>query len=261
MKRIVLLLTLTVVTAMAQQPSTERKKPAGVDSAIDDRATAALARMADFLKTVKTFKINSRSSKDEIVDTDMKIQKNASNEVSVRLPDRLHAHVRSDDHDLEFFYNGKTLTVFNPELNYYASTTAPPTVSRMLDATRARHGIDMPLADFIHMAAAEDYMQDVIGAGYLGTSRIEGVECEHIAVRQPNVDWQVWIEKGAKPLPRKVVITTKNEQTQPQFIANLTWDLSPNIDEKLFTFTPPPDAARIRFARAREIERPQTRPR
>ena len=104
MKRIVLMLTLLTATSLAQTPSVQRQKPTANDVAIDERAKAALVRMSDYLKTLKAFKINSESAKDEIVDTDMKIEKNASNELLVRLPDRLHARVKSDDRNLEFFY-------------------------------------------------------------------------------------------------------------------------------------------------------------
>jgi hypothetical protein len=245
---------------MAQTPSAERNKPTGKDSAIDEKAMAALARMTDFLKTLKAFKINSESSRDEIVDTDMKIQKNASNEVSVRLPNHLYAHVQSDDHDLEFIYDGQTFTLFSAKKNYYASTNAPPTVSRTLDAIRARHGIVFPLADFIQMAAADNVMQDIIGSGYIGTSRIDGVECDHLAIRQPDVDWQVWIERSTTPLPRKLVITSKKEPTQPQYISRIGWDLSSAIDDNLFTFTPPPDAVRIKFARTNDGEQTPANP-
>ena len=99
------------------------------------------------------------------------------------------------------------------------------------------------------MAAQENLLHNITAAGYIGTSRIDGTECDHIAIRQPDVDWQVWIEKGDTPLPRKVVITTKKQPTQPQFIGTLKWDINPSIDSNLFTFTPPADAIRIKFAR------------
>ena len=254
MKQIILILSFCVATAMAQAPSAQRNKPAGKDPAVDEKAMAALTRMTTFLKTLRTFRINSESSKDEIVDTDMKIQKNASNEISVRLPDRLYAHVQSDDHDLKFIYDGQTFTLFSAMKNYYASTPAPPTVSRTLDAIRARYGIVFPLADFIQMASADNVLQDIIGSGYIGTSRIDGVDCDHVAVRQADVDWQVWIERSTTPLPRKLVITSKKEPTQPEYVVKLGWDLSPGLDDNLFTFTPPPDAVRIKFARTNDGE-------
>jgi hypothetical protein len=179
----------------------------------------------------------------------MKVQKNGSGELLVRLPDRLQALIRTDDgRDYELFYNGQTITLYSPKENYYATAPAPPTVARMLDAIQARYGIVLPLADFIHMAAAEDLYQNITAAGHVGVSRIDGVECDHLAVRQPNVDWQVWIEKTNTPVPRKIVITTKKQPTQPQYESTLKWDLTPEIDGDVFTFDIPPDAARIKFA-------------
>jgi hypothetical protein len=81
---------------------------------------------------------------------------------------------------------------------------------------------------------------------------VKGVKCDHYAFHQADVDWQVWIEQGPQPLPRKLVITTTTEKTQPQHVAVLTWDLAPRLDESLFAFRPPATAQRIEFAVARE---------
>src|SRR5262245_51295370 len=93
---------LVSVIAGAQAPA--RQKPSSNTVSPDSRAMTALQNMSDYLKKLKTFRINSEVSKDEVVDSNMKIQKNASNEVSVRLPDRLFAHVAGDEQDLDFIY-------------------------------------------------------------------------------------------------------------------------------------------------------------
>src|SRR4029079_12358369 len=98
-RRIILILSVWCLSSgimVAQTPQT-RQKPADKSSAIDPQAMTALRRMSDYLKTLKTFRINSEVSKDELVDTNMKIQKSASNEISVQLPDRLHAHMAGDE--------------------------------------------------------------------------------------------------------------------------------------------------------------------
>jgi len=236
------------VSAVGQTPQA-RQKPADKRGAIDPPAMVALTNMNDYLKTLKTFRITSEVSRDEIVDSTMKIQKSASNEVSVQLPDRLYAHIAGDEQDLEFIYDGQTLTLYDTRGKHYAMAPAPPTVARTLDAVRARYGIVFPLADFIYMSANENLLQNITAAGYIGTSRVHGVECDHLAIRQPDLDWQVWIEKGRTPLPRKLVITSKTMPTQPQYMSTLTWDLDPNIDNARFTFNPPSDAVRIKFAR------------
>ena len=239
---------LSSVITVAQTPQA-RQKPADKLGAVDPQAMAALNRMSDYLKTLKAFRITSEVSKDELVDTNMKIQKSASNEITVKLPDRLHAHMAGDEQDLQFIYDGKTLTLYDAAGKHYATAPAPPTVARTLDAIRARYGIVFPLADFIEMSAQENLLQNITAAGYIGTSRIDGVECDHVAIRQSDVDWQVWIEKSETPLPRKVVITTKTQPTQPQYIATLKWDTTVSFDSDLFTFTPPADAVRIKFGR------------
>jgi hypothetical protein len=249
MKRIivVLIFSLCVASAVAQTP-VKRSKPS-TDAAVNDQALAALTRMANFLKTLKTFSITAESSRDEIVDKNMKIQKNATSTVNIQLPDRLQARVQGDDHDLQFVYDGQTMSLFTPNQKYYATGPAPDTVSKTLDDIRVRRGIVLPLADIVQMATGENLLQDITEAGYIGTSRIDGTDCDHIAVRQPEVDWQVWIERGQTPLPRRLVITSKKQPTQPQYTSTLVWNLSPHFDANLFKFTPPSDAVRIKFAR------------
>ena len=54
------------------------------------------------------------------------------------------------------------------------------------------------------------------------------------------------IERSETPLPRKLVITTtKEEETQSQYVARLTWNLTPQLDDTLFTFEPPEEAHKI----------------
>jgi hypothetical protein len=81
----------------------------------------------------------------------------------------------------------------------------------------------------------------------VGTSTVKGVACEHYAFRHPDVDWEICIEPDGRPLPRKLIITTTTERTQPQHRMILTWDLNPRFNEQDFTFVPPPTAKQIEF--------------
>jgi hypothetical protein len=77
-----------------------------------------------------------------------------------------------------------------------------------------------------------------------------GVRCHHLAFRGNEVDWQIWIEEGEKPLPRKFVVTTKWMTGAPQFtVAMKNWNVSPKLTEDMFTFVPPKDAQKIDFVR------------
>ena len=44
---------------------------------------------------------------------------------------------------------------------------------------------------------------------FLWLSKVQGQLCHHLAFRQEDIDWQIWIENGPTPLPRKFLITDK----------------------------------------------------
>ena len=73
-------------------------------------------------------------------------------------------------------------------------------------------------------------------------------KCHHVAFRQDDVDWQVWVDAGDVPLLRKLVITYKNEAGAPQYTARLSrWNFQPRLSEHAFHYRPSESASRIEF--------------
>ena len=87
---------------------------------------------------------------------------------------------------------------------------------------------------------------DVIDAKHIGRGVIDGVECEHLAFRDLDTDWQIWIEVGARPIPRKYVITSKAEAGAPQYTLRIK-DWGTDVPADAFAFKPPQDAKKIAF--------------
>jgi hypothetical protein len=82
-------------------------------------------------------------------------------------------------------------------------------------------------------------------------SVVGGVKCHHLAFRGNEVDWQIWIEEGDKPLPKKFIVTSKWMTGAPQFTVTIkSWNLSPKLTDDMFTFVPPKGAQKIDFIRA-----------
>ena len=116
----------------------------------------------------------------------------------------------------------------------------------MLDVALVKFGIAIPLEDLIQSNPYAAAMKNVSGGIDLGPTTVLGVKCEHLAFTQDNIDWQVWIEEGPRPVPRKIVITYKDEEGSPQYTALLSkWDFETKLPDFVFTFEPPPDAAKI----------------
>jgi hypothetical protein len=106
----------------------------------------------------------------------------------------------------------------------------------------------VPLADLFRWGSPSFSTAAITGASDLGPSAVLGTTCQHYAFRQDDIDWQIWIQKGDNPLPRKLVITTKTDEARPQTSAVYTWNLAPSFNDATFTFDPPADAGKVVLA-------------
>jgi hypothetical protein len=211
----------------------------------EPEAIAALDKMGRFLRDLKTFSLTAQTATDEILDTGQKLQFGGTLNIHVQAPSRLRIDVASDLRDRQYFYDGKSVTLFGQRVNYYAEFPAPPTIRETLEVADERYGLEFPLADLFFWGTDKAGVSEIQQAIHVGEARVGDSECEHYAFRQKDVDWQVWIEKSQTPLPRKLVITTKTERSQPQYVAVLHWNLQPKLDATVFTFAPPKGAMKI----------------
>jgi hypothetical protein len=246
---------LSAAGARAQEPK-KSSPPAGAASkavpttpAIEPAAAAAVDRMGDYLKTLSAFAIHVETTTDEVLIAGPKVQYGGAIDVTYRAPDRLRLRIARDEaDDQQFFYDGATLSLWVEAKKEWASVTMAGTVAEIIAGVESKYDVTFPLGDLLGRAARKDLLKGVEAGIVIGTGRVAGVECDHLGFHQAGADWQVWIEKGDRPLPRKMVITTLGEPSQPQHAEILTWDLSPKIDGVQFTFTPPAGAQRIVIA-------------
>jgi len=233
--------------AAAQEPQ-KSAQPASAP-AIEPAAAAALDRMGDYLKTLSTFAIHADVTTDEVLVAGPKVQYGSTIDATYQAPDRLRLRVTHDEKDdQQFFYDGKALSLWIEAKKTWASVPTTGTVPETIAFVASKYDVNFPLGDLLGRAARKELLRDVEAGIVIGTGRVAGVECDHLGFHQAGTDWQVWIEKGGRPLPRKMVITTLDEPSQPQHTEVLTWDLSPTIDATTFTFTPPEGAQRIVIA-------------
>jgi len=215
--------------------------------AVDPDAIAALQKMGTFLRDQQKFSVRAGVTTDDLLSSGQKVQFGGTFELMVRRPDRMRADVRGDRRDERLYYDGKTFTIFGEKVGYYASFPAPATLAELKDVAEKRYGIDLPLADLFYWGTDHDGTSDITAATNVGVATVVGTACDHYAFRQKDVDWELWIEQGPRPLPRKMVITTTSEKSRPQHGMVLDWDLNPKLADDLFTFVPPPEAHQIEF--------------
>jgi hypothetical protein len=215
---------------------------------IDPKATSLLKAATSYLGSQARFTTEARSTIEVVLKNGQKIQYDHVATLSVERPNKLRADRRGDLVDQVFYYDGKSLTLHNPADNVFASAAAPGTLEAMLDFARDKLDIVAPAGDLLYQNAYDILMQDVTTAFVVGKAVIEGVRCDHLAFRNTGVDWQIWIQEGAQPLPRKLVITSVDIPGAPQFAVVMTrWNLAPTFSAGFFEFTAPKDARRIDF--------------
>jgi hypothetical protein len=221
----------------------------GQAEGIDPKAEKLLRASTDYVAGLKRFSIDTRSTLEVVLVSGQKIQFDNATRVAVQRPNKLRAERIGDLVDQAFYYDGKSITLHNPSEKVYATVAAPGTLEEMLDFARTKLDIVAPAADLIYKNAYEVLTQGVTTGFVVGKGVVEGVRCDHLAFRAPHVDLQIWIQEGSQPLPRKMVITTKDVDNAPQFVMVATkWNLAPKFTDSIFSFKPPKGVQQVEFA-------------
>ena len=224
--------------------------PAGLASAHiqENEATRILKQMSDYIAGQKTIEAEFNSSI-EVVTTGLeKIQFNSSGELLLQRPDKLKVSRAGGFSDVELTFDGKTATLYGKNLNTFAQAEVPGSTDHLLDRIRNEYGVQAPGTDLLLTDAYSALMDGAVQAKYLGTGIIGGVECNHLAFRNDETDWQLWVEDGANPIPRKFVITSKAVAGAPEYTVLIReWHTDEPTDPGSFTFTPPEGAKKLDF--------------
>jgi hypothetical protein len=242
-----LLASSPVIAAQKSATSTSAPAPKATPQ-VAPEALQALRRMSAYLGSLPVIDLTSQTSVDVVTVQGQRVQLDGAVHYKIRRPDAFVIEVDSDQKKRTFFYDGKQFTVFAPSFGYYATVPAPPTVRQTLAALETKFGIELPLEDLVRWSdPTEDPAVGLISGFVVGPDTLDGVATDQYAFRNADLDWQIWIQRGDKPLPLKVVIVDRTDPTEPNYVARLTWNASPTITQEDFTFRPGKDAKPIRL--------------
>ncbi|MBR1157487.1 DUF2092 domain-containing protein [Bradyrhizobium sp. JYMT SZCCT0428] len=216
-------------------------------------AEKLLKGMADYVSGQKTLAVTYDSDIEVITSKLQKIQFTSSGQVQLSRPDKLRATRTGGYRDVEIVFDGKMLTVNNKDGKDYAQIEAPGTAEELIDVLRDKHGVVAPGADLLLSNVFNVLMTDVIEAAVIGKGVIDGVECDHLAFRNVETDWQIWIESGAKPIPRKYVITSKGIGEAPQYTLRIK-DWKTDVAPDAFAFKADPSFKKIALGDLSDID-------
>ena len=207
--------------------------------------------MSDYMASQNNLSTQFDAALEIITPEIEKIQFTASGNVSISRPNKLRALRRGGYSEVELIFDGQTTTIFDRDDNVYAQVATPGSVDKLVDQLRDRYGIEMPGGDLLLSNIYDELMEDVVQANHMGQGVIGGYDCEHLAFRNLDTDWQIWVRTGDKPLPCKLVITTKTVAAAPEYtIVFHDWKTDANT---AFAFKPSPGSKSVPFADLKNI--------
>jgi len=255
-----LTLACAISPVLAQAPSSPQSStnmpqwasedPIANEGIIEDEAVDALREMSNFLMTANSMQIVSNGSLDVVTNSGQRIQLDGKTTYKVRKPAGFVIDYESDIKSRRFMYDGKNFTVYSPKLGFYSTVAAPATNREVLKTIYDKFGIALPLEDLFRWndGSNADRIQALKAAYNVGVSTIDGVVTDHYAFREDDVDWEVWIQQGDQPFPRKLVIVDRHDPAKPTFIARLQWTMNPAFSDSDFAFVPDANARKIQMA-------------
>jgi hypothetical protein len=206
-----------------------------------------LARMSAEIAQLESFVLSGDAYADARLDAGQIIEHSYDASMSVRKPAELRLTNRSGENTNEIIFANGVLTVFNTDRNFYAHTPIPEGFENAINFMLNDMGISAPLLEMVSQNVADLLLKDAAEVQYLGTSLFRGELHDHIAIRGPDVDVQIWIAAEGRPLPKKMAISSKFEGGAPRFVTFMDWNTSPNFSDESFKFVPPDAATQIEF--------------
>lgn len=218
--------------------------------AMADEATARtlLKNMSDYMAAQNAISFSFDTNLEIVTKDGQKLALASSGTATLRRPDKLRVTRRGGFADVESVFDGKTLTIVGKNANLYTQLDIPGSIDHLIDELRDKYGRPVPGADLLASNVYDELMPPVEDAKDLGSGVIGGVECDHLAFRTDEVDWQIWVAQGARPYPCRYVITSKRVADAPQYSVQIAnWRTGDAIADD-FSFTNRTDAKQIELS-------------
>jgi len=215
----------------------------------DAAAKDILMRMVEFLAKIPQYSVSLESSYDVLQESGQMIEFGESRKIIVSRPNGLRVEVEQSNGEKQLVqYDGKEITVFSPSQNVYAQAFKPGGIDEAVVYFLRDLGMRLPLAMLLTTRLPGEIERRTQSLNYVEKTVVDGIPAHHLAGRGKTVDYQVWIPEGDQSLPLRIVLTYKNAEGHPAFRAQFSdWDLTPEVKDSLFAFTPSEGIQKIPF--------------
>lgn len=223
-------------------------------SAGEADARRLLKSMSDYLAAQQAISFDFDSNLDLVTPQQQKLTLAASGRVVMHRPDKLHVSRRGGFADMEMSFDGQTVTLLGKNSKMYAQVAAAGTIDQLVDVLRDKYQRPVPGADLLMSDPYKELMPEVTDVKDLGSGVIRGVECDHLAFRTREVDWQIWIAQGKEPYPCRYSITSNRVAAAPEYRIDVwSWKTGARVAADPFQVAIPAGAQKLTPEKVQEL--------
>ncbi len=219
--------------------------PSGARADVED-AKRLVKAMSDYMAAQKAISFSYDADLEVVTKDHQKLALMSSGTVILNRPDKIRATRMGGFANVEMIFDGKTLTLLGKNENVYAQIEIPGTIDHLIDELRHKHNMPLPAADLLMANIYDQLMPEVVDIKDLGSGVVGGIECDHLAFRTKDVDWQIWIAQGDRPYPCQYVITSKHIPEAPEYTIQVRdWKTGEAVAANDFSFKNTTNAKKI----------------
>ena len=218
----------------------------------DDDAKKLVKAMSDYMGSQKAISFNYDADLEVTTSEDQKLSLLSSGSIVLNRPDKVRFTRVGGFADIEGAFDGKTLTLFGKNANIYVQAAMPGTFDQLVNELQEKFQRPLPAADLLLTNSYDELMKDVTDIKDLGSGVVGGIECDHLAFRKKEVDFQIWIAQGSKPYPCRLSITSRTVAGNPEYSIQLRdWKTDSDVAKADFTLNPS-NATKVEIAEVRD---------
>jgi hypothetical protein len=209
-----------------------------VAQAGEAEAKQILMKMSDYISGEAKFAFDYDATLEIVTVDGQKLGFASSGAVAVERPEHLRATRTGGFADVVLSFDGKTATLLGKNVKRFAEIPAPDSIDELVHDLRDNHGLPLPAADLLMSKPYDEMMADVTDVKDMGSGVVDGRECDHLAFRATDVDWEIWVAQGEQPFPCRYVITSTSVASAPQYRIDIRdWRTGDAVAESEFAFS------------------------
>jgi hypothetical protein len=241
-------IAVVLVSLAAVSCSTTGGGSAAPGPVLDERSDQLLRAMSDLLARTPALSYTTTQVFERVRRSGERVTERTTKQIVLKRPDGLWVRTQGDGRDGALWYDGKTISVQSDTRKAYATGPVQGTLDQLIDYVGERLAVPLPTADLLYSSPYDSFVGPSTRGKYQGRADVDGVACHRLAFEDEAVHWQICLDDGARPLPRRLEILYKTDQGQPRVIVTFTeWSLAPAIPADAFTFRVPEGYERVRL--------------